>query len=197
MAAATQVQGAAGKAALLGFAGGGMMGPLRALGGQQEVEAVDLCDKYFHVFHDLCRSWCGRVRFHHADAVSWLQETASRYDVILEDLSVAVRGDIIKPEVAWTALPGLMRKRVVKGGMILSNLLRPKDMSWTGLASRILGPEGRGVWVIFDEFENRLLVSGRVVPSAAEFSRLIRAQLGRINSRLTHRIQVRAIRPAP
>ncbi|MEC9055556.1 MAG: hypothetical protein VX633_09630, partial [Verrucomicrobiota bacterium] len=56
--------------AMLGFAGGGMVGAMRAIGCEQEVAAVDLWTKGFDIFREVAADWSGAVQFHAEDAVA-------------------------------------------------------------------------------------------------------------------------------
>ena len=58
--------------ALLGFAGGGIVAPLRAMGFPHAIEAVDLDPTGEKLFRELARHWAGEVRVARMDALEWL-----------------------------------------------------------------------------------------------------------------------------
>ena len=73
--------------ALLGFAAGGMIAPLRAMGFESDLDAVDLWREGERCFRRLCGEWSGGVRFHCTDAAAWLRRGHRKYDLIVDDLS--------------------------------------------------------------------------------------------------------------
>src|SRR5262245_44457047 len=53
---------------LLGFAAGGIVAPLRALGWSHPLDAVDLALAPAAFFHEIARDWAGAVRLVEAEA---------------------------------------------------------------------------------------------------------------------------------
>jgi len=180
------------RVAMLGFAGGGVLAPLRAMGGQQTVAAVDLEDSGWHLFRRLCSGWAGHVNFEKAEACAWLQGNARRHDVIIDDLSVPMNADVFKPTVTWTKLPPLIYQHLNPGGVAIFNLLRPADASWDRAIRRVLRRACMARLIHFTDYENRLLVVAKQLPAARELSRRVRANLRSIRSRLASRISVRS-----
>jgi hypothetical protein len=220
IAAVLQALGAGPRLAVLGFAGGGMLGPLRALGGEQAVEAVDLDDSGWRLFQRFCGSWAGPVHFERAEAAGWLRSKRQSYDAVVEDLSIPRDADVFKPAATWSELPPLIYRRLRPGGVAIFNLLRPtvglseqdapsctglvdarvplgKNPIRSGLASWTAGVRQvvREGWqsrvVHFWDYENRLVIVGRSLPTPRQLARLLRGQLKGIRSRLTGRIAVR------
>lgn len=179
--------------AMLGFAGGGMIAPLRKLGGEHTVEAVDLDAAGYSVYQDVVGSWGGEVTFSNDDAVKWLRGQRGRFDVIVEDLSVPQGKDVVKPAVSWETLPPLMAKRVRKSGVVITNLLPTPGMSLAELERRCRGG-GRACVVEMDRFHNRILLQGDDLGSARELGRRLRELLTLLGSRLAGEISVRALR---
>lgn len=183
----------AGRVGVLGFAGGGMMAPLRGLGWERRIESVDLERTGHELFQRHCPAWAGGVRWAQGDAVDWLRRQRGRFALLLEDLSIPRDGDVIKPAVSWEVLPGLMLRRLRPGGVGLANLLRPTSGRWSPDLPRLAAGYATARVVEFDEFENRILVGGDELPSARELGRSLRAALRQVRSRQAGRIRVRHI----
>lgn len=181
--------------ALLGFEGGGMLAPLRAMGGKHRVEAIDISRRSVNVFDKLCRGWCGEVQFHLADAEAWLRTTRRKYGGIVEDISISYNGDIRQPDLVWRILPELAFRQLRSNGLAVFNLLRPEDVSWREAISMIVSPFDCAHLVAFEEFENRIVIAGSHGLSAREVSRRLRTELRRIGSRLGSGISVSSIKP--
>lgn len=191
LAALAVVLAPADRFGLLGFAGGGMMAPLRFLGVPGRVETVDLDATGHRLFRRHCRAWAGGVAWERGDAVDWLRSRRGRFDLLVEDLSIPQDGDVVKPEVSWRVLPALIRDRLQPGGCAVFNLLRPVDESWAAGLRRV-GEGFRETRVIhLDEFENRILVGGEALPAARELGAALRDALRRLRSRQAGRIRVR------
>jgi hypothetical protein len=185
--------------ALLGFAAGGMLAPLRAMGWAHPLCAVDIDDQGFNVFRDLCGSWCGNVRLEQAEACAWLHRQPGHWDALIEDLSVPHEGDIIKPECVWSALPPLMAHALAPGGTALCNLLHPGSGAWDhGLqaVARPFGPHATAHVVHLGDFENRLLITSTAPLPSRSLSFRMKSLLQRIGSRQAGRFSIRALRRA-
>jgi len=188
------------RVALLGFAGGGLVAPLRAMGFTTPLLAVDISLAGLALFDELSGDWAGRVDVVEAEAGVWLRRTRRRFDLILEDLSVPSPQDAVKPVVSLDTLPELMQQRLRPGGIAITNVLPVPGTAWTALLEHLAQPFPRAVVIHFDHYVNRILVAGNL-PSAAEVARALRAALARIGSLQTHRFSVRrlghSVSPAP
>jgi len=182
LAAATAVMAPGPEVGLLGFAGGGMVAPLRRAGCKARIRAVDLSRQGYDLFARLSSSWCGSVEFTEGDAVAWLKERRGGFDVVIEDLSVPVSGDVEKPEISWTELPGLIRSSLRPGGVAITNLLKSGGMNWGEFTGRFTGGYRRALVVHLREFENRILIAGDFDHSAAWVSRRLKVCLRKIGS---------------
>lgn len=179
-----------GRVGMLGFAGGGMMAPLRQLGFQRSVEAVDLDEGGYNVFRKHCSRWAGSCSWHRGDAVEWLEAQRSEFGVIVEDLSVSTGSDVFKPAVCWSLLPELVRSRLLPGGVAIFNLLPGPDGRYPGalFGMGILGVQP--VRVEFEDYFNRILIVGERLPSARSIGARLRAKLSELGSKQAGRIHV-------
>ena len=178
---------------VLGFAGGGMMAPLRALGVETTIETVDLDRSAYTAFCRHCPEWIQHVNWQHADAAKWLRQQRGKFDLLIEDLSVPLGGDVVKPDISWNVLPGLIRKRLCRGGAAIFNLMLPPGGRWNPDLNRLAAGFQSACVVDFDEFENRILIGGDHLPSARELGLRLRRSLSQLGSRQADRIHVRQL----
>lgn len=168
---------------LLGFSAGGMLAPLVALGWQRRLVAVDLDAEAYEVFCRECPQWIPRVTFHQAEASTWLRRCRSRFGFLVEDLSVATPADVVKPDVSWTELPALIRRRLLPGGTAVFNLLPDPVIPWTKAIPMIRRHFRDARQIHLEEFENRLLVVGERLPDARRLGRAVDGLLASLGSR--------------
>ena len=185
----------AGRIGVLGFAGGGMMAPLRSLGVAFKIDAVDLDRAGYDLFRQHCRGWAGRMHWRQADAVAWLHQQSPDFGLLLDDLSVPHEGDVIKPAICWNVLPKLIRQRLRPGGIGVFNLL-PPCANWKSQVKQIAGLFRMARLIVLDEYQNRILVAGEELPSARQLGRMLRQALRHIRSRQAGRIHLRSISEA-
>lgn len=176
--------------AMLGFAGGGTVAPLRAVGFKGVVRAVDLDVSGVKLFEKFCGDWVGRVEVDEADAASWLSKKRGRFDVILEDLSMNTRNDVCKPEVSFTRLPPLISSRLAKNGVAVLNALPDSEMDWPELMAKLASPWRSGVQVLFDEYVNRFLIVGENVGTARSLEPKLKAALRNIGSEMAGKFRL-------
>lgn len=181
------------RCAVLGFAGGGMVAPLRAMGFPHGVDAVDLSRAGEDLFRELSSGWAGSVRLTRADAAKWLRRGKTRYHAIVEDLSITGPAGTIKPYASFESLPDLVRARLVPEGVAITNVLPLPGTSWAALLARIGWPHRVSMQVILDEYENRFVVAGDALPPAAEASRRVRARLRAIGSNQERKVAFRTL----
>lgn len=179
------------RAALLGFAAGGIVAPLRAMQWQYRLDAVDLSLDAAELFHEVARDWGGDVRLTQADAAVWLRGRRSRWDVVVEDLTVRGRSCAIKPPVSVDVLPPLLAARLSAHGVAATNVLPVPDLSWDELLSRLATPHVRAMVVHCDEYENRILLAGPGLTTAAAAAARLRTMLRRIRSKQVDRFSIR------
>lgn len=181
------------RVALLGFAGGGMLAPLRAMGVTSVIETCDLDRDAYELFRRHCAAWSEQVRWQHRDALAWLRRQRAGFDLLVEDLSIPAEGDVTKPAICWASggLPELIRTRLRPGGWAVFNLLPPLPVRrWRIDVQRLaqLFPDARLIEP--DEFENRILLVGEALPSARELGRRLRQRLRGMRSRQADRFRV-------
>lgn len=184
----------AGRIGVLGFAGGGMLAPLRGLGVEGPIDAVDLERGGYDLFCQHCLDWAGPVSWEQDDAVAWLRRQPRDFGVLVDDLSVPVNGDVIKPAITWEVLPELIRDRLAPGGVGVFNLLLPPSGVWGPDLTRIAGLFKTAHLIELDEYQNRILVGGDDLAAAREFGVQVRLTLRRVRSRHATRIRLRNLR---
>jgi hypothetical protein len=128
-----------------------------------------------------------------ADAVDWLCDRIEPFDVLIDDLSIPVNGDVIKPEVSWTILPELIRSRLAPAGVAVLNLLKPENESWSAGLARVAGVFREALMIELDDFQNRIVVAGAKLPDARALSTGLRASLKGLRSRQATRLRLRTL----
>lgn len=180
--------------ALLGFAAGGVVAPLRGGGFRGDIHAADLDPRGYTAFRKVAGHWAGRVTLDKADAADWLRQNTRRYGAIVEDLSVQVPNDVTKPEVSVDALPRLIAKRLLPGGVAVINLLPMSGRSLRSLVELVAAPYPSVLLIHPDGFDNLIVVGAEKLPGAREFGTRIKEQLSSIHSPMAHGIGVRTLR---
>jgi hypothetical protein len=182
------------RVAVLGFASGGVVAPLRAMGHGHPLEAVDLSRDGEPLFRELSGGWCGTVRLHQADAAAWLRRPRRPFDAILEDLSATIGGEETKPPVSLATLPPLLRARLAVGGVAVVNVLPVPGRPWSRLLPHLARPFARARVVRLERWENRVLLLGDALPSARSCALRIRAALRAVGSREARAFSVASLR---
>lgn len=182
------------RAALLGFAAGGVVAPLRAMQWHHKLEAVDLSLEAAGLFHEVAREWGGDVRLTQGDAAAWMRSRRTRWDVIVEDLTVRGRSCAIKPPVSVDVLPALLAARLSAQGVAATNVLPVPDLSWDELLAKLAAPHSRAMIVNCDEYENRILLAGPGLTTAVAAAARLRVMLRRIRSKQADRFTIRVWR---
>jgi hypothetical protein len=180
---------------LLGFGGGSIVAPLRALGLSGPLEAVDLSRTSAAVFRRVAGDWAGSVRVTIADAATFLTKTRRRYDLIVEDLSQAVAGDLVMPDVCFSPLPGLIAAHLRPGGGAVVNVFSPGEAGWRAHLDRLAAPGHEALRLIPDDFDHSLLLSAAHLPPATHLAHRLRRSLERLGSRQAHRFALRRWSP--
>jgi len=182
------------KTAMLGFAAGGIIAPLRAMGFGHPIVGVDISVDGEPLFRELSAPWCGDVKLTCADAAAWLRRGTTKFDLILEDLSADTARGVTKPDVSLGPLPALMRKRLTSGGIVVWNVLPVPGMPFTRLLPHLARPFRHARAVVLDEWENRVLIAGASPPSARDISIALRRHLAAIGSDEATKLCVRTLK---
>jgi hypothetical protein len=160
------------------------------------IDSVDLDRTGYDLFCEHCPAWVDRVNWQHSNAVDWLRRPGAKFALLMDDLSVSHKGDVVKPAICWGVLPELIHRRLRPGGVAVFNLMLPPGGRWNPDLNRLAGGFKTARVVDFDEFENRILVGADDLPSARELGlRLCRA-LRQLRSRQSGRIHLRNSSPA-
>ncbi len=180
------------RVALLGFAGGGLIAPLRALGHTGPIHAVDLDHQALSLFWEFSADWAGEVEIDESDAAAWLCDQEP-YDLILEDLSVEGEEGETKPELSWRALPDILAAKLRPGGVAVTNLLPVPGVSWNSLQAELSAPFGEARLLELTEYENRVLVCGESLPEARSLTRDLRQRMEQLGSKQARLFRTRRL----
>lgn len=191
LAALLALFGQEGALAMLGFAGGGVIAPLRSLNFVRGFKAVDLDEESYRLFLKHCPTWAPQVEWHHGEAASWLRAQRSLFDVLVEDLSIPQQGDVVKPEVSWIELPALIRRRITDRGIAIFNLLPPPGRRWTAALAPFRGSFRQLRLIELEEFENRILIAGARLPDARSLGRSLRILLRKLGSNQSDKVRIK------
>ncbi len=193
LAASIVVRAPGPRVALLGFAAGGILAPLRALGFAAPIEAVDLSLFGEPVFRDLSGDWAGSVRVTKGDALRWLASGRRQWDVVVDDLSIDTEQGVTKPEICLSRLPQRIHSRLATGGIAVTNLLPVPGRTWRSVVMGVAAPHAEAVVLSFDDYENRVVLAGDDLGGARRLMRDVRQALDALGSRLARRISARAV----
>ena len=195
LAALIVISAPKGRLGLLGFAGGGMMAPLAALGHEARIDSVDLDRAAYRLFCQHCPKWISKVRWARSDAAVWLRAQRRNFGLLVEDLSIPQNGDVVKPDICWSVIPELIRKRLDHEGIGIFNVLPPAGTLGTREIRRIAARFPSARVIDFDEFQNRIVVVADILPSARTLGSQLRDRLRTLRSRQSERIQVTTLLP--
>jgi hypothetical protein len=182
------------KVAVLGFAGGGIVAPLRALGFGHPIHAVDLSLEGEALFRSLAGPWAGEVEVDEDDAVRWLRRRRTTWHLILEDLSATTSLGVTKPAASLDVLPALMKRRLGPRGLAVTNVLPVPGLAWDDLLASLAEPWEHAVVVHLEAWENRVLVASRAPLDARAVSRTLRRHLDALGSNQARGLAVRTLR---
>lgn len=180
-----------GATGVLGFAGGGMVAPLCALGWRVPLTAVDLDRSSYELFCAHCPHWVDLVHWHHAEAAAWLRQQTQKFSLLLDDLSIPTHNDVIKPEISWTVLPDLIREYLEANGCAIFNLVSPPAAGWRHGLEQITTGFTQVYVLHLDEFENRIVIAGRRLPDSRRLGQRLQRLLRKLGSRQAGRVRLR------
>ena len=194
LAAGAAVFAPQGDVGLLGFAGGGMIAPLRKGAVGARISGVDLDAAGHDLFRRVSGDWAGEVTFACEDAVRWLERQSGGFDLVIEDLSVPTEDDVVKPDISMGRLPALIRSRLRPGGAVITNLLKPRNLSWDQFTPPFFAGHRSALVIHLREFENRILLVGDFEITARWLTFRIRRFLRAIASDQAEQFYVRKLK---
>ena len=194
LAAAAFVLAPPGPLGMLGFAAGGVIAPLRALGSVAKVSAVDLSLEGAPIFWELSKRWAGQVRLWEGEASRWLLRRRERFSCIIEDLSEQLPGDVSKPAVSLGPLPAIIARRLTRDGVVVINGLPVPGWHWTQVQRALTAPYFGVVQLSPDGYENKILVGGRHLPPPRMLRQQLVVALEQLGSPLARGLGVRRLR---
>ena len=175
---------------LLGFAAGGVVAPLRALGFEGTVVGIDLDPAGMKIFRRASEGWGGSVRLERTDAIGWLEAEPPGLSVVIDDLSIPGGVDVLKPYESFEVVPRLAAERLGEGGFFLSNLLPHETAPWEAVLASVASPFADAREVRFEDWENRLVLGAQSLPSSDAIARRVREALVEMGSDHVERFTV-------
>lgn len=194
LAAAVVLTEPKGPLLMLGFAGGGMVAPLRALAWEGPIEAVDLSLAAVPIFRELSKAWAGEVKVQRAEAGAFLEKRGRPYGCVIEDLSQQVPGNVVKPAASFGVLPARIADRLAPGGVCIINLLPQPGWRLPDTRARLASPYAHVLRIALEDFENEVLLAGALLPPAPRAARQLRLILRTLGSNQADRFKLRTVR---
>lgn len=182
------------RAAILGFAAGGVVAPLRAMGFGHPLHAVDLSVQGVPTFEALSMPWAGVVQVDQDDALRWLRRQRPPFDLVLEDLSADLGEGVTKPPVSLDTLPGAMASHLGPRGVAITNVLPVPGWSWKRLIPHLAAPFACASVLVLEEWENRVLIAGQTLPTTRVIGHTLRRHLAAIGSVEADGLEVRTVK---
>jgi hypothetical protein len=156
---------------ILGVAGGSAARVVRAIAPDARIVGVELSSEVIDAAREHFDLDAVGIDLEIGDALDFLRDDDRKFDLILEDVFVGVGRSVHKP--GWLPTPGheLAAKRLLDGGILVSNTL---DEAREITAS--MGKLFPGVLRIeIDEYENTIVIGGPGTLSAAELRATVAA----------------------
>lgn len=180
--------------ALLGFAGGSLIGPLRAMGCDDTIRAVDLEMSGYEIYKHVCGEWGGKVQVTQVDAVAWLKRQRRPFDLIMDDLSILGPEGETKPELSVAPLPQLIADHLAPHGIAVFNMLKIPGLSMAEIYRQVAAPWDRAVVIHVPDHENKIIVAGNQLPSTREIRALILEPLKRIGCAFVFKLKLTGLK---
>jgi spermidine synthase len=123
-----------------------------------DVEIVDLARKHMEL------DALG-IEVIHADAYAWLAKNRRKFDVVIDDIYLAGKTDVFRPQ-AWDGkLMGHLRRAMAPGGVLAVNLVTGAGHRAMQVATRrvLRGEFGEVRTIRSEEAMNEVLVAGEAV----------------------------------
>lgn len=112
------------KILMLGLAGGTTFRALRHLLPDAELHAVEIDEEVVHLARKHMALDELNIHIHIADAYKWLDKGKKKYDVIIDDVYLALADDVARPDVWDDVLIKKFQSHLNPYGLFLTNLVR-------------------------------------------------------------------------
>lgn len=111
---------------MLGLAGGTSLRVLRYLLPECHFTAVDIDSEIVNLAREHMDLDALGIDIHLADAYPWLAENNQRYDVVFDDIYLAGKTDVFRPQAWDPALMVHLKRAIAPGGLLAVNLVTGK-----------------------------------------------------------------------
>jgi spermidine synthase len=108
---------------MLGLAGGTAMRALRHLLPDCRFVAVDIDGEIVELAREHMHLGNLGIEIHVADAYSWCAACQERFDVVIDDIYLAGKEDVFRPEGADGGQIAMLKRLLNPGGIVLTNLV--------------------------------------------------------------------------
>jgi spermidine synthase len=150
---------------MLGLAGGTAFRVLRHLLPDCELVAVDIDAEIVDLAREHMDLDALGIEVVHADAYVWLAKNRRKFDVVIDDIYLAGKTDVFRPQSWDGVLMGHLRRAMAPGGVLAVNLVTGAGHRAMQVATRrVLREEFGEVRTIrSEEAMNEVLVAGEAV----------------------------------
>ena len=114
--------------------------------------------------------------------------------MIIDDLSVPTEDDVVKPAISREVLPELIKRRLARDGVVITNVLSEPELTWEDVLAPAVAGFARAHVIELEEFNNRIVVAGNYEHDARSLSRDVRRALREIGSSQAEVMRVRTAR---
>jgi spermidine synthase len=153
---------------MLGLAGGTAYRVLRHLLPDCKLTAIDIDEEIISLAREHMDLDALEIEIHTADAYPWLAKNKRKFDVVFDDIYLAGKTDVFRPQAWDPELMEHLRRAVAPGGVLAVNLVTgPGHRTMQSLTRNILKksfPQVRSLTTA--ESMNEVLVAGDEVATA-------------------------------
>lgn len=111
---------------MLGLAGGTAFRVLRHLLPEVKLVAVDIDREIIELAREHMHLDQTNIEIHLADAYAWLKQNKRRFDVVIDDVYLAGKTDVFRPQAWDPDHLATLRRAVAPGGLLAANLVTGK-----------------------------------------------------------------------
>ncbi len=157
---------------MLGLAGGTALRTLRHLLPDCRLTAVDIDAEIVRLAREHMELDALGAEIHIADAYKWLADNSRGFDVVIDDIYLAGRDDVFRPQTWTPEILALLRRAVAPGGLLAVNLVTgPGHRTMQSLTRRMLRDEFPVVRSLTTpEGMNEVLAAGKSVATGRTLS---------------------------